>query len=40
MLADNEFQVLKEEIEEQGVNVHVVAREEHVPEVERQNRVI
>jgi hypothetical protein len=40
ILADNEFQALKEEIEEVGVTVNVVAKDEHVPEVERQNRVI
>jgi hypothetical protein len=37
---DNEFQSIKEEIEENGVQVHVVTRNEHVPEVEHQNRVI
>lgn len=37
LFADNEFQVMKDEIETYGVNVHVVATEEHVPEVERQN---
>ncbi len=36
LLADNEFQVMKDEIETDGVNVHIVAKEEHVPEVERQ----
>ncbi len=40
ILADNEFRALQEDIEELGVNVHVVSKEEHVPEVERQNRVI
>jgi hypothetical protein len=40
ILADNEFQALRQDIEELGVNVHVVTKEEHVPEVERQNRVI
>jgi hypothetical protein len=40
LMADNEFQVLKEEIEDYGIYAHVVAKEEHVPEVERQNRVI
>jgi hypothetical protein len=40
ILVDNEFQALKEEIEEVGVTVNVVAKDEHVPEVERQNRVI
>jgi hypothetical protein len=40
ILADNEFQALREDIEELGINVHVVSKDEHVPEVERQNRVI
>ncbi len=40
ILVDNEFQVLKEEIETLGVNVNVVSKDVHVPEVERQNRVI
>jgi hypothetical protein len=40
LLVDNEFQSIKEEIEENGVQVHVVTRNEHVPEVEHQNRVI
>jgi hypothetical protein len=40
ILVDNEFQVLKEEIETLGVNINVVSKDEHVPEVERQNRVI
>ncbi len=40
ILVDNEFQTLKEEIEEIGVNVNVVAKDEHIPEEERQNRVI
>jgi retron-type reverse transcriptase len=40
ILADNEFQALQEEIEEIGINVHLVSKCKHVPEVERQNRVI
>ncbi len=40
LLADNEFQMLKDEIEEIGVNVNIVVKDENVPEVERQNRVI
>jgi hypothetical protein len=40
ILADNEFQALKDDVEELGINVHVVTKDEHVPEVERQNRVI
>ena len=40
ILADNEFESLWEDIEEFGVEVNVTAKEEHVPEVERQNHVI
>jgi len=40
IMADNEFQALKEDLEEIGMNVHVVSKNEHAPEVERQNRVI
>ncbi len=40
LLVDNEFQTLKEDIENDGVHVHVVTKNEHVPEIERQNRVI
>jgi hypothetical protein len=40
ILADNEFESLREEIEECGTQVNVTAKEEHVPEVEHQNRVI
>jgi hypothetical protein len=41
ILADNEFLVLKEELEVEGITqVNVVAKDEHVPEVEHQNRVI
>jgi hypothetical protein len=40
ILADNEFQALRDDIEELGINVHIVTKDEHVPEVERQNRVI
>jgi hypothetical protein len=40
ILADNEFQALRDDIEELGINVHIVMKDEHVPEVERQNRVI
>jgi hypothetical protein len=39
-MADNEFQALKEDLEHIGMNVHVVSKNEHAPEVERQNRVI
>lgn len=37
ILADNEFQALKNDVEELGINVHIVTNDEHVPEVERQN---
>jgi len=40
LLADNEFQALKENLEELNIQVHVVTRNEHEPEIERQNRVI
>jgi len=40
LLADNEFQTLRDDIENEGVQVHVVTKNEHVPEIERQNRVI
>jgi hypothetical protein len=40
IMADNEFQALKEDLEDIGMNVHVVSKNEHAPEVERQNRVI
>jgi hypothetical protein len=39
-LADNEFEAIREEMEECGIRVNVTAKQEHVPEVERQNRVI
>jgi hypothetical protein len=32
--------MLKDDIEEIGVNVNVVSKDKHVPEVERQNKVI
>lgn len=40
ILADNEFKPLQEDIKEMGVNVHLVSKNKHVPEVERQNQVI
>jgi len=40
IMTDNEFKALKENRGEMGMNVHVVSKNEHVPEVERQNRVI
>jgi hypothetical protein len=40
VIADNEFQALRDDIEELGINVHVVSKNEHAPEIEHQNRVI
>jgi hypothetical protein len=40
ILADNEFQTLRDDIEEVGVNDHVIFKIEHVPEVEGQNHMI
>jgi hypothetical protein len=40
MITDNEFQSFKDGIEELGLAVNVVSKNEHVPEVKRQNRVI
>lgn len=39
-LADDEFKMLREDIEDYGVKANIVTKEEHVPEVERQIRVI
>jgi hypothetical protein len=40
ILADDEFKMLREDIEDYGIKANIVAKEEHVPEVERQIRVI
>jgi hypothetical protein len=40
LLADNKFQVLKEEIKELGTQVNVVVKGEHLQEVERQKWMI
>ncbi len=40
ILADNEFKTLREDIEGEGTRVNITAKEEHVPEIERQNHVI
>jgi predicted hydrolase (HD superfamily) len=40
ILADNEFEAVREEMEEYGIRVNITAKQENVPEVERQNRVI
>ncbi len=39
ILADNEFQALKDDVEELGVNAHVIPKDEHIAEVERGNRM-
>jgi len=38
-LADNEFILLKEDLENIGIHLNIAANEEHVPEVEKQIRV-
>jgi hypothetical protein len=40
MLVDNEFTTLRDDIQELGIDVHKVSKNEHVTQVERQNRVI
>jgi hypothetical protein len=40
ILADNEFTAIQDEMEADGIQVNLTAKSEHVPEVERQNRVI
>ncbi len=40
ILADNEFDALRQEVEKCGTRMNITAKNEHVPEVERQNRVI
>jgi hypothetical protein len=40
ILGDNEFEAIREDMMELGVEVNVTAKEEHVPEIERQHRVI
>ncbi len=40
ILVDNEFQALREDVENMGIQVNIVTKEEHLPEVERQNRVL
>ena len=39
VFADNEFIVLKEDLENIGIHLNIAAKEEHVPEVEKQIRV-
>ncbi len=38
ILADNEFEALRQEVEKCGTRMNVTAKIEHVPEVERQSR--
>jgi len=40
ILAVNEFESIRESMEKLGVVVNVTVKEEHVPEIERQHRVI
>jgi hypothetical protein len=40
ILADNEFQALKDDIQDLGMDVHVVSKNEHSTEIEKKNRVI
>jgi hypothetical protein len=40
ILADNEFAAIRDEMEADGIQVNLTAKSKHVPEVERQNRVI
>jgi hypothetical protein len=40
ILGDNEFEAIRESMTEMGIEVNVRAKEEHVPEIERQHRVI
>ena len=40
LIADNEFQSLKDDIEGMGIEVNIMSKNEHAPEIERQNRVI
>jgi len=39
-LGDNEFEAIRGDMATLGVAVNITAREEHVPEIERQHRVI
>ena len=40
LLGDNEFEAVREDLEAIGVTVNISAKEEHVPEIERQHRVV
>ncbi len=40
LIADNEFQLLRDDIEGMGIEVNIISKIEHAPEIERQKRVI
>jgi len=40
ILADNEFAALRQDLDSHGIRLNIASKEEHVPEVERQIRVI
>jgi hypothetical protein len=40
ILADNEFESTRQDIAAQGIKVNITAKEEHIPQFERQSRVI
>eukprot|EP00985_Skeletonema_marinoi_P024244 scaffold16749_cov110-Skeletonema_marinoi.AAC.1 len=40
MLTDNQFESMRDDIANLHVQLHVVAREDHVPEAERFNRTV
>jgi len=40
ILGDNEFEAIKDDMTEMGIEENVLAKEEHVPKIERQHRVI
>ena len=40
ILGDNEFEAVQVDMESMGIAVNITAKEEHVPEIERQQRVI
>ncbi len=40
LIADNEFQLLRDDIEGMGIEVNIMSKIEHAPEIERQNIVI
>jgi len=40
ILGDNEFEAIEDDMTEMGIEVNITAKEEHVPEIERQHQVI